>query len=174
MQTIFNIHISQLLPAATKLGQGYVFTRVCVSVHGGGLVVVSQHALQVVPSMPCSRSPGGVVSQHALQVVSQHALQQVSWGRVVFQHALQVVSQHALQQVSKPTPSGEVEGSGQGGLQAHNRDRESPGPHLGRGVSRTTPGEGVCIPGCTEAEPPSPPWTATAAGGTHPTGMHSC
>ena len=29
-------------------------------------------------SMPCSRSPGGVVSQHALQVVSHHALQQVS------------------------------------------------------------------------------------------------
>ena len=30
--------------------------------------------------MPCSRSPGGVLSQHALQVVSQHALQQVSRG----------------------------------------------------------------------------------------------
>ena len=45
----------------------------CLSVHGGG---------------------GGVVSQHALQVVSQHALQQGE----VSQHALQVVSQHALQQ----------------------------------------------------------------------------
>ena len=39
-----------------------------------------------------------MVSQHALQVVSQHALQQ---GGVLSQHALQVVSQHALQQVSK-------------------------------------------------------------------------
>ena len=62
----------------------------------------------------------------------------------------------------------------------------SPGPHpggklrgLARGVSRPTPGGGspgphmggVCIPACTEADPP---WTATAPGGTHPTGMHSC
>ena len=44
------------LPTATKLGQGYIFTGVCDSVHGG------------------------VLSQHALQVVSQHALQQVSRG----------------------------------------------------------------------------------------------
>ena len=27
-----------LLPPATKLGQGYIFTGVCDSVHGGGLV----------------------------------------------------------------------------------------------------------------------------------------
>ena len=54
---------------------------------------------------------GGVLSQHALQVASQHALQQVSRG---------VVSQHALQ-VSRPTPKGgSLGGSGQGG---------SPGPH---------------------------------------------
>ena len=48
---------------------------------------------------------------------------------------------------------GEVEGSGFGG---------SPGPPLVWGV---------CIPACTEADPPP---MATAAGGTHPTGMHSC
>ena len=35
----------------------------------------------------------------------------------------------------------------------------SPGPHPGG------------IPACSETDPP---WTATAAGGTHPTGMHSC
>ena len=70
---------------ATKLGQGYVFTCVCDSVHRG-------------------------VSQHALQVVSRHALQQVSGGGMVSQHALQV---------SRPTPKGEVEVSGQGGLLAH-------------------------------------------------------
>ena len=53
----------------------------------------------------------------------------------------------------------EVEGSGQGrGL--HPTPGGSPGPHLGVGG----------IPACTEADPP----TATAAGGTHPTGMHSC
>ena len=60
----------------------------------------------------------------------------------------------------------------------------SPGPHLGgrgvsgptpKGVSRPTPGG--CIPACTEADPHPPPHTqltATAAGGTHPTGMYSC
>ena len=51
-----------------------------------------------------------------------------------------------------PHPGG-VEGSGLGGLQAH------------------TGGGG--IPACTEADPP-PQLTATAAGGTHPNGMHSC
>ena len=56
-------NFSYLLPPATKLGQGYVFTRVCDSVHG-------------------------VASQHALQVAFQHALQQVSGA--VSQHALQV------------------------------------------------------------------------------------
>ena len=81
-----------------------------------------------------------------------------------------VVSQHALQ-ISRPTPRGEVEESGLGG--------GSPGPHPGGklrglawGVSRPTPG-GVCIPACTEADPP-PQQMATAAGGTHPTGIHSC
>ena len=47
-------------------------------------------------------------------------------GGLVFQHALQrggVVSQHALQ-VSRPTPRGEVEGSGPegGGIQAHTQE----------------------------------------------------
>ena len=63
------------------------------------------------------------------------------------------VSQHAFQ-VSRPTPKGELEGSGQGGLQAHTlwggskgpHLEGSPGPHLGvsrptpRGVSRPTRG----------------------------------
>ena len=50
----------QLLSSASC--EGYVFTRVCHSVHGGvvshhALKVVSQHALQwgCYPSMPCSR-----------------------------------------------------------------------------------------------------------------------
>ena len=62
-----------------------------------------------------------------------------------------VVSQHAFQ-VCRPIPRGEVEGSGWGE------------------VSRPTPRG--CIPACTETDPPPP--MATAAGGTHPTGMHSC
>ena len=62
-----------------------------------------------------------------------------------------VVSQHALHGGGglQAHTQGEAEGSGQGGLQAR------------RG-----------FPACTEAD--RPPWTATAAGGTHPTGMHSC
>ena len=53
----------------------------------------------------------------------------------------------------------------------------SPGPHPGGKLrdlawgclqAHTSGG----IPACTEAEPPQ--LTATAAGGTHPTGMHSC
>ena len=63
------------------------------------------------------------------------------------------VCQHALQ-VSRPTPRGEVEGSGLGG--------GSPGPHPGGklrelawgvGVSRPTSGGG--IPACTKADPPA-------------------
>ena len=104
-----------LLPPATKLGQGYVFTCVCDSVILGG---------------------EGVVSQHALQVVSQHAL---------------LVSSHT---------QGEAEGVWPGG--------GSPGPHPGRSPG-PHPG-GVCIPACTEADPPM----ATAVGSMHPTGMHSC
>ena len=53
--------------------------------------------------------------------------------------------------VLRPTPRGKVERSGLGGLQAHTQ----------RG-----------IPACTEGN--TPQQTATAAGSTHPTGMHSC
>ena len=65
-----------LLPPANKVWGKVIFSEACVknSVHRG------------------------VLSQHALQVVSQHAFQQVSSG---------VVSQHALQ-VSRLTPKGEV------------------------------------------------------------------
>ena len=58
--------------------------------------------------------------------------------------------------VSRPIPRGEVEESGQGGLQA--QAQEGPGPG------------GGCIPACTEADP----HRVTAADGTHPTGMDSC
>ena len=78
--------------------------------------------------MPCSRSPEGVVSQHALQV-------------------------------SRPTPRGEVVGSGQG--VSRPTPRGSPGPHPG----------GV-YPSMYLGRPR--PLAATAAGSTHPTGMHFC
>ena len=70
-----------------------------------------------------------------------------------------MVSQHALQ-VSRPTPRGKVEGSGRGG--------GSPCPHQGGRLRCVC----VCVPACTEAPPRQQ--MATAAGGTHPTGMHSC
>ena len=65
-----------------------------------------------------------------------------------------------------PHPGGSP-GPHLGGLQAHTwRGVSRPTP---RGVSRFIPRGRVCIPAYTEAEPPPP-----AAGGTHPTGMHSC
>ena len=63
------------------------------------------------------------------------------------------VSQHALQ-VSRPTPKGEVEGSGWG-------------------VSRPTH-RGVVSQHALRQTPPLPHLMATAAGSTHTTGMHSC
>ena len=92
------------------------------------------------------RGGGGLVSQQALQV-----------SRPIPRGSLRGLARG----VSRPTPRGEVEGSGLGGLQAHTWGG-SPGPQLGG-----------CILACTEAEPPLPQM-ATAAGGTHPTGMHSC
>ena len=52
MKLVTSNTFCSLLPPATKLGQGYIFTGICHSVNRG------------------------VLSQHALQVVSQHALQQ--------------------------------------------------------------------------------------------------
>ena len=51
--------------------------------------------------------------------------------------------------------------------------RGSPGPHPG---GCPDPHLGGCIPACTKADTPQPPTkqTGTAAGGAHPTGMHSC
>ena len=62
----------------------------------------------------------------------------------------------------------------QGGVQAHAQG-EFPG--LGPGGDVCPGGVqvqawGVCNPACTEAD--TPQQTATAAVGTHPTGMHSC
>ena len=92
-----------LLPLSNEVCEGYVFTRVCLLSTGGG---------------------GGVVSPHALQVVSQHALQ-----------------------ISRPTPKGRLMGLARRGLQAHTRGSLGPlQAHTlgGRGVSQA----------CTEADPP--------------------
>ena len=77
------------------------------------------------------------------------------------------VSQHALQ-VSRPTPKGELEGSDWGG---------APGPHPRVGLQAHTWG---CLQAHTQVGGVSQHvlrltrhLTANAAGGTHPTGMHS-
>ena len=96
------------------------------------------------------------------EVVSQHALQQVSRG-VLSQHALQVVSQQALQQVSGGSAPG---GSAPGG--ACSRGLLLGGACSGGGVwswgvpvpGGFAPGGGACSGGVE-----TPP---------NPTGMHSC
>ena len=137
-------------------------------------------------------------------VVSQHALQQVSKGGggipaclAGFQAITQVggVEGDLAREVSRPTPKGKLRGIWPGGSPGpHPRGKlrgilpggvsrptpkrevegdlargVSPGPHPG-GVSRLTPGGGLS----QHALRQTPSQTATAAGGTHPTGMHSC
>ena len=100
---------------------------------------------------------------------SVHYRRQRSWGKVMLLHVSLILFTGGHSYPSMPCRSlggspgphpGGSWGVWPGGLQAHTL-----------GVSRPTPG-GLCIPVCTEAT--SPPWIATAEGGTHPTGMHSC
>ena len=170
---------SWFFTVATKLRR-LCFYR-CVSVHRGGGMVVSQHALQVVSqhvSQQVSMGEGCGLSQHALQVVSQQDSQQVSMGEGcgLSQHALQVVSQHVLQQVSM----------GEGGVgypSMHCRWYRSMPCNRSRGGVPATRGylllEGLLLGGCLllgDGDPTPLPrkQTATVADGTHPTGMHSC
>ena len=99
------------LPPATKLGQGYVFTRICDSVHGGGWYP-SMHC-KWYPSMPCPQT--GVKLTGLAWGVSTPTpggkLRGLAWG------GLQVHTQGGLQAHT------------QRGLQAHTR----------WGVSRQTP-----------------------------------
>ena len=132
----------------------------------------------------------GVLSQHLLQVVSQHALQQVS-GRWYPSMPCRFPGPHPKGKFrgiylargiwSRPTTKGEIEGDL---VQAHSQGgswgESGPGPHPRGKLRGIWPGgcllreEGVCSRGCVVCGDPSPPVMATAAGGTHPTGMHSC
>ena len=129
-------------------------------------------------------------SVHRGGVVSQHALQQVSGGLVVSQHALQQVSRGWYPSMPcrfpGPHPGGKFRGIwpglGGGSPGPHPRGKlrgiwlgESPAPHP---EGSAPGGGGVCSQGASawsrgEVWRP-PPRTATAADGTHPTGMHSC
>ena len=128
---------------------------------------------------------GGVLSQHALQVVSQHALQQrgclLLWGGCLVLGGSapgggawsRGGSGGDPLKMTRPTTRGEIEGDQ---IQAHSQGGNWGGPDPGpqprgklRGIrSRST------AKGEIEGDHIRPPPTATAAGGTHPTGMHSC
>ena len=124
-----------------------------------------------------------------LQVCWTHSLQYLLppanevLGKVIFLHpsfcsggggGIPACLAAGLGGVSRPTPRGEVEGSGQGGLKAHTRGVFQ--AHTQGEVSRPTSGGGwVCVSQhALRQTPQSPIWTATAAGGNDPTGMHSC
>ena len=219
------------------MGQGYIFTGVCHSVHrGGGVRVVSQHALQQVsrgvwsgPRLPAPGRGGLVLrgSVPARGVCSQGGLQahtQGGWGgirsRLTPKGEIEGVSDlgphprgnwggsgpgpHLRGKLrgirSRPTPKAEIEGvSNLGPHPKENWGGSGPDPHLReelRGIrSRPTPkgeiegdrvqvhtqggnwggsGPGPHPRGKLRGIWSSPPRMATAAGGTHPTGMHSC
>ena len=96
------------LPPANVVCEGYVFTGVCLSTRGVGRYP-SMHC-RLYANMPCSRSPRGVVSQHALQV-SRPTTRGGNWGGS---------SQGG---VGSPghTQGRSWGGSCRGGLQAHTR-----------------------------------------------------
>ena len=115
---------------------------------------------------------GGVVSQHVLQVVSQHAFQQVFRGWYLSMPC-RFPGPHpggslggSGQGVSRPTPKWKLRGIWPGGLLL--------GGLLSVGWGAWS--QGGLLPGGMPGPGGvwSPPRMATAAGGTHPTGMHSC
>ena len=138
-----------LLPPATKLGQGNVFTGVCDSVNSG--VSASVHA--GIPHTPQSRHPPRADTP-PLQAHSQGG----NWGG-------SDPGPHPSGKLrgirSRPTPKGEIEGI---------RSRPTPkGEIEGDQIQAHTQGGNW-----GGSEPDPPPTTTTAAGRTHPTGMHSC
>ena len=158
----YNLHQGFITARKRSLGQGNIFSSVC-----------QEFFLD-----------GGVVSQHALQVVSQHALQ-------VSRPTPRGEVEGSGWGVSRPTLKEEVEGSGLGGFPGPHLGGDPPAPHLGGGlqahtwgVFRPTPLLGVSRPTPRGVSRPTPRGIsqhalrqtpmATAAGDTHPTGMHSC
>ena len=128
------------------------------------------HDLLVLPQNFCN-----VTSQCYKVVTSVNAIftaRKQSLRRLYFYTCLSV---HSLSSVSA-SPRGRFGGSGWGeGVQAHTRSGGSQ-PMPGGVVQAQAQGEVSrpkgCIPACTEAD--TPQQMATAAGSTHPTGMHSC
>ena len=141
-----------------SLGQGNIFSSVCQEfcTWGGGSCRFSGGGLvSGYPSMPC-RFPGPH-PRWSLRGLGD--LQAHTGGEVA----------------GSPGPHlGVSPGPHTGGLQAHTggspaHTQGSPGPHLGKGVGVSQHSLRQTPPG-----PPAPQLMATAAGGMHPTGMHSC
>ena len=116
-----------------KLGQGYVFTCVCDSLHGG---VVGWYPSMWYPSMPCSRSPG-VYPSMPCRFPGLHpggklrglagGVSRLTPGGCPGPHPGGCPGPHPGG-VSRPTPKG--------GVQAHTQGVSRPAPG---GVSRPTP-----------------------------------
>ena len=112
------------LPPATKLGQGYIFTGVCDSVHKGGGGIPAY----IVGGIPACLTVGGAIPA----CIAGGIPACLAAGGCAIPACLAV-----------------------GG--------SAPGGCLVQGDAWS--GRGCLV---------ETPWTATAAGGTHPTGMHSC
>ena len=113
------------LPPATKLGQGYIFTGVCDSVHRGGIPACIAGG---IPACLAAGLRGCLVQRR-----------RPGPGGVCFQEGL-----------SRPTPKGEVEGNQvQAHTQGGNCGGSGPGPHPRgklRGIwsSPPPPPDGYC------------------------------
>ena len=107
--------------------------------------------------MPCTRSPGGWYPSMPCRFPGPHprgSLGPSSWGGGCGESPGPQPRGKLRGIWSKPTPKGEVEGD------------------LARGDACSG---GACSGGvCSRGVWRPPPVTATAVGGTHPTGMHSC
>ena len=124
------------------------------------------------PSMPCSRSPRGWYPSMRCRFPGPHP--GGSW------------EGSGGGGSTGPQSRGKLRRIWPGGLQVHTQGESWRGSGRGQGclqaniqgVSKPTPRgyllqRGVSAPGAMW-RPPPPPMTATAAIGTHPTGMHSC
>ena len=128
------------LPPATKLGQGYVFTGVCDSVHRGEYLTRYPPPRPGTP--PGTRYPPGPGTPPRDQVPPQTRYTPPG-------------TRYTPR--TRYTPPGQIHPSGPG---------TPPG-------TRYTPPDQVHPPG-TRYTPPGPGRYGLRAGGTHPTGMHSC
>ena len=149
------------------LGQGNVFTP--VSLFTGGFAYrgsVSRGKVGLPPGggSASGGSPRKAFGMHPTGMLSCYR-QQMKFAKVMFLHLSAILStgRGLPGGVSRPRGvcPGDVQAQVKGVSAQGGQAQGDPGPGPG----------GVCI--CTEADTPTKR-TATAADGTHPTGMHSC